>query len=287
MTGAAYRRSRRTGRGRRARTTATPATPSAHKRVMRKHAAANDELRTLDGMDRPIHAEATTAVAGVPQARREERLPQRPGLAARADRHHRPDDGLRHHRHRARPGAGEVQEARRRRLHADRQPDGPARAAASSATSRSRSRRSSSTSPSTATSWTRPACKPEHYEVFDCAMGERAIAPMGHVRMMAAAQPFLSGAISKTVNMPERPRSRTSSRSTSRAGSSASRRWRSTATTARSASRCRSPEEDRGEAAPRRRPSRSSRSAARSAGACRSSGPAPRPGSPWAAPRAT
>ncbi|MCZ2527274.1 vitamin B12-dependent ribonucleotide reductase [Streptomyces sp. HB2AG] len=48
-----------------------------------------------------------------------------------------------------------------------------------------------------------PALKPEHYEVFDCAMGERAISPMGHVRMMAAAQPFLSGAISKTVNMPE------------------------------------------------------------------------------------
>ena len=34
-------------------------------------------------------------------------------------------------------------------------------------------------------------------------MGERSITPMGHVRMMAAAQPFLSGAISKTVNMPE------------------------------------------------------------------------------------
>ncbi len=48
-----------------------------------------------------------------------------------------------------------------------------------------------------------PGLKPEHYEVFDCAMGERAIKPMGHVRMMAAAQPFLSGAISKTVNVPE------------------------------------------------------------------------------------
>ncbi|MDN5853957.1 MAG: vitamin B12-dependent ribonucleotide reductase, partial [Actinomycetia bacterium] len=48
-----------------------------------------------------------------------------------------------------------------------------------------------------------PGLKPEHYEVFDCAMGERAIKPMGHVRMMAAAQPFLSGAISKTVNLPE------------------------------------------------------------------------------------
>jgi ribonucleoside-diphosphate reductase alpha chain len=48
-----------------------------------------------------------------------------------------------------------------------------------------------------------PGLRPEHYEVFDCAMGERSIAPMGHVRMMAAVQPFISGAISKTVNMPE------------------------------------------------------------------------------------
>jgi len=48
-----------------------------------------------------------------------------------------------------------------------------------------------------------PGLKPEHYEVFDCAMGTRVIPAMGHVRMMAAVQPFLSGAISKTVNMPE------------------------------------------------------------------------------------
>ncbi len=48
-----------------------------------------------------------------------------------------------------------------------------------------------------------PGLRPDHYEVFDCAMGERVIAAMGHVRMMAAVQPFLSGAISKTVNMPE------------------------------------------------------------------------------------
>ncbi len=48
-----------------------------------------------------------------------------------------------------------------------------------------------------------PSLKQEHYEVFDCAMGERSISPMGHVRMMAAVQPFLSGSISKTVNMPE------------------------------------------------------------------------------------
>lgn len=48
-----------------------------------------------------------------------------------------------------------------------------------------------------------PHLDPDHYEVFDCAMGTRFIAPMGHVRMMAAVQPFLSGAISKTVNLPE------------------------------------------------------------------------------------
>ena len=48
-----------------------------------------------------------------------------------------------------------------------------------------------------------PGLRPEHYEVFDCAMGERAISPMGHVNMMAAVQPHLSGAISKTVNLPE------------------------------------------------------------------------------------
>ena len=48
-----------------------------------------------------------------------------------------------------------------------------------------------------------PGLKLEHYDVFDCALGTRSIAPMGHVRMMAACQPFLSGAISKTVNLPE------------------------------------------------------------------------------------
>ena len=52
-----------------------------------------------------------------------------------------------------------------------------------------------------------PGLKPEHLPVFDCAFkpmnGERSIHYMGHVRMMGAIQPFLSGAISKTVNMPE------------------------------------------------------------------------------------
>jgi ribonucleoside-diphosphate reductase alpha chain len=48
-----------------------------------------------------------------------------------------------------------------------------------------------------------PYLKSEHYPVFDCAVGERAIHYMGHVKMMGAVQPFISGAISKTVNLPE------------------------------------------------------------------------------------
>jgi ribonucleoside-diphosphate reductase alpha chain len=52
-----------------------------------------------------------------------------------------------------------------------------------------------------------PALKDEHLAVFDCAFraekGSRSIHWMGHVRMMGATQPFLSGAISKTVNLPE------------------------------------------------------------------------------------
>ena len=48
-----------------------------------------------------------------------------------------------------------------------------------------------------------PALKTEHLDVFACSMGDNVIHHLGHVRMMAAIQPFISGAISKTVNMPE------------------------------------------------------------------------------------
>jgi ribonucleoside-diphosphate reductase alpha chain len=52
-----------------------------------------------------------------------------------------------------------------------------------------------------------PQLKPEHLAVFDCAFkpakGTRSIHPMGHLKMMAAVQPFISGAISKTINMPK------------------------------------------------------------------------------------
>src|SRR5579871_5714042 len=48
-----------------------------------------------------------------------------------------------------------------------------------------------------------PDLRPEHLPVFDVAVGERAISHMGHIRMMGAVQPFISGAISKTVNLPQ------------------------------------------------------------------------------------
>ena len=52
-----------------------------------------------------------------------------------------------------------------------------------------------------------PHLKPEHYAVFDCAnpcgrTGKRYLSVDSHIRMLAAAQPFISGAISKTINMP-------------------------------------------------------------------------------------
>src|SRR6185369_7578648 len=52
-----------------------------------------------------------------------------------------------------------------------------------------------------------PHLKPEHYPVFDCAnkcgkLGKRFLSWEAHIRMMAAAQPYISGAISKTINMP-------------------------------------------------------------------------------------
>jgi ribonucleoside-diphosphate reductase alpha chain len=48
-----------------------------------------------------------------------------------------------------------------------------------------------------------PHVSPSHYDVFACSMGDNTIHYMGHIKMMAAAQPFLSGAISKTINCPE------------------------------------------------------------------------------------
>ena len=67
-----------------------------------------------------------------------------------------------------------------------------------------------------------PGLRDEHLPVFDCAFqaksGTRSIHYMGHIRMMEAVQPFISGAISKTVNMPRTPPRRRSPRRTGRRG---------------------------------------------------------------------
>ena len=77
----------------------------------------------------------------------------------------------------------------------------------SSATPRRRSRKSSPTSTSTRRSRARRTSPPTHLPVFDCAFkalkGDRSIHYMGHIKMMGAVQPFISGAISKTVNVPK------------------------------------------------------------------------------------
>ena len=85
------------------------------------------------------------------------RLPQCAGLGGGADRHHRPGDGLRHHRHRARLRAGEVQEARRRRLLQDHQPRGAGSAARARLFAGAKSPRSRPMRSATARSARRPA----------------------------------------------------------------------------------------------------------------------------------
>jgi ribonucleoside-diphosphate reductase alpha chain len=87
-----------------------------------------------------------------------------------------------------------------------------------------------------------PHLKIDHLPVFDCAnkcgkVGQRFIAAEGHIRMMAASQPFISGAISKTINLPNEATVRTSRRATGFHGSLGSRPTRSIATGASSASR--------------------------------------------------
>ena len=175
-------------------------------RVIDKHRRAAYRINT-----RPLPADLADAAAqGVGRglrARPGARLPQRPDLRPRADRHHRLHDGLRHHRHRARHRAGQVQEARRRRHAEDRQPDRPHGARSASATTRSRSTRSSSTSTRTTPSKAPRTSLDAHLTVFDCAFKPRRTArarstTWATCKMMGAVQPFICGAISKTINMP-------------------------------------------------------------------------------------
>ena len=148
-----------------------------------------------------------------------------------------------------------------------------------------------------------PGLKPEHYEVFDCAMGARALKPMGHVRMMAACQPFLSGAISKTVNLPEAATVEEIEDiylQSWKLGLKATAVYRDNCKVGQPLSdgKSDSAKKDQGLLPPRTRwlrrersePSRnqeSSRCTSRSASACRSHVPRGRRASPWVAPRAT
>ncbi len=143
----------------------------------------------------------------VRRARRAARLPQRAGDRARADRHDRLHDGLRHDRRRAGHRARQVQEARRRRLDEDRQQHGADGARPSSATRTSEIKDIIDYIDENETIEGAPHLKDEHLPVFDCAFkpshGVRSIHYMGHIKMMGAVQPFISGAISKTVNVPK------------------------------------------------------------------------------------
>ncbi|GGB94721.1 vitamin B12-dependent ribonucleotide reductase [Cellulomonas carbonis] len=173
-----------------------------HKRVMRKHAAANDDIRTLDAMDGSIHTAATRVWAegnrigeanGWRNAQASVLAPTGTiGFMMDCDTTGvEPDFSL--VKFKKLVGGGSMQivnqtipRALRRMGYTEETIEAIVEFIAEKGHVIGA-----------------PGLRSEHYEVFDCAMGERAISPMGHVRMMAAVQPFISGAISKTVNMPE------------------------------------------------------------------------------------
>ena len=174
----------------------------AHKRVMRKHAAANDDLRTIGTLEEPIHAAATGEWAeclkvgernGWRNAQASLLAPTGTiGFMMDCDTTGiEPDFSL--VKYKKLVGGGSMQivnQAIPRALknlgYQDEQIEAIVEYVAENGHVVDA-----------------PSLRPEHYEVFDCAMGRRYIQPMGHVRMMSAVQPFLSGAISKTVNVPE------------------------------------------------------------------------------------
>ncbi len=174
----------------------------AHKRVMRKHAAANDEIRTLDEMDKAIHNAATKQWQeclkvgeknGYRNAQASLLAPTGTiGLMMDCDTTGiEPDLAL--VKYKKLVGGGSMQIVN----------NTVPRALAKLGYQQEQVEAIVEYIAEHGHVVDAPGLRAEHYEVFDCAMGERAISPMGHVRMMAAVQPFLSGAISKTVNMPE------------------------------------------------------------------------------------
>ena len=172
-----------------------------HNAVMRMHRDASYEV-DAGGVREELLDGGARAVGGGGRAGRGARLPQRAGDGPGADRDDQLPDGLRHDRHRARLLAGQVQGACRRRADDDRQPVG----AAGAAHARLRQPQIEQINAHIAERGTilgAPGLKDEHLPVFDVAVGERAISHTGHIDMMAATQPFISGAISKTVNLPQ------------------------------------------------------------------------------------
>ncbi len=174
----------------------------AHARVMRKHAAANDAIRTLHTVDSAVHAEATAAwercleVGAINGWRNAQASVLAPtgtiGFMMDCDTTGiEPDFAL--VKFKKLVGGGSMQ------IVNQTIPRALTRLGYSSETVEAIVEFIAEHGHVVDA----PGLKAEHYEVFDCAVGQRAIRPMGHVRMMAAAQPFLSGAISKTVNMPE------------------------------------------------------------------------------------
>ncbi|GAB3713769.1 vitamin B12-dependent ribonucleotide reductase [Mariniluteicoccus flavus] len=175
---------------------------SAHQRVMRKHQAANDELRTLSPVDGAVHTAATTEWDQVVKLGIENgyRNAQASVLAPTGTIGFmmdcdttgiEPDFSL--VKFKKLVGGGSMQIVNQTIPRALKQlgyADETAEAIVEYIAENGHVIDA-------------PGLKTEHYEVFDTAMGQRAIKPMGHVRMMAAVQPFLSGAISKTVNLPE------------------------------------------------------------------------------------
>jgi ribonucleoside-diphosphate reductase alpha chain len=174
----------------------------AHKRVMRKHASANDEIRTLDEIDKEIHAAATKEWQqclklgeknGYRNAQSSLLAPTGTiGLMMDCDTTGiEPDLAL--VKFKKLVGGGSMQivnhtvpRALKKLGYQQEQIEAIVEYIAEHGHVIDA-----------------PGLRQEHYEVFDCAMGERSISSMGHVRMMAATQPFLSGSISKTVNLPE------------------------------------------------------------------------------------
>jgi len=174
----------------------------AHKRVMRKHQGANDSIRTLDAMDRSAHQLATKAWDDVVKLgeRNGYRNAQASVLAPTGTIGFmmdcdttgiEPDFSL--VKFKKLVGGGSMQIVNQTIPRALRKL-GYAQETVEAIVEHIADKGHVIDA---------PGLRPEHYEIFDCAMGARSIGPMGHVRMMAAAQPFLSGAISKTVNLPE------------------------------------------------------------------------------------